>query len=80
VVPRVGDVLVTGPSGQTSYVAGLTLGTVRLVRTSGDGTVTADVRPAAAPTQLDLVGVILVGGTDDQGRAALAPDAPQAQR
>lgn len=71
--PRVGDLLVTGPVGSTSYVAGLAVGTVTAVRTSGDGSVSADVRAVCVPTQLDLVGVILVGGTP----AARDPLQPQ---
>src|SRR5919197_375619 len=35
---RLGDQLVTGPNGSTSYVAGIQVGTVRSVRTSADGT------------------------------------------
>lgn len=70
--PHVGDALVTGPVGSTSYIPGLAVGTVTAVRTSGDGSVSADVRPASLPTQLDLVGVILVGGTPDT-RAPLQP-------
>lgn len=56
---KVGDELVTGPSGATSYVTGLSVGTVTSVRTSADGTVRAAVRPATSPTAVDLVGVIL---------------------
>lgn len=74
----VGDRLFTGPAGHSSYVAGVEVGTVRAVRTSADGTVTATLDPTAKPTQLDLVGVILVGGRAVPPRAALSPDAPQA--
>lgn len=79
-VVKPGDKLVTGPAGSTTYVAGLSLGTVSAVRTSADGTTTADVTPTTSPTTLDLVGVILVGGAPADTRAALSPDAPQAQR
>lgn len=58
-VVQVGDHLITGPSHASSYVAGLSLGTVRSVRTSADGTTRAAVTPTTAPTSLDLVGVIL---------------------
>lgn len=54
----VGDQLVTGPVGESTYVAGLALGTVTSVRTSADGATVAQVRPAVSPTALDLVGVI----------------------
>jgi len=77
---RAGDQLVTGPDGSTSFVSGMSLGTVRSVRVSSDGTVSASVRPTAAPTQLDLVGVVLVGGQTDASRPPLVPDAAQAQR
>jgi len=55
----VGDQLVTGPAGESTYVAGLALGTVTSVHTSADGMTVAQVRPAASPTALDLVGVIM---------------------
>lgn len=58
---RPGDALVTGPGRASSYVAGLSIGTVTAVRRSADGTVVATVRPASSPTQVDIVGVI----TDD---------------
>ncbi|MDT4936965.1 MAG: rod shape-determining protein MreC [Pseudonocardiales bacterium] len=77
---EVGDRLVTGPTGSTSFVAGLAVGTVRSVRTSADGTTNAEVRPATSPTQLDLVGVILVGGEPIPTREPLSPSTPQARR
>lgn len=55
---RAGDYLITGPSSASSYVAGLTIGTVRSVRASADGSTIATVSPAASPTTLDVVGVI----------------------
>ena len=70
--PRVGDALITGPVGATSFVAGISVGTVTAVRTAGDGSVTAQVKPASVVSQLDLVGVILVGGNADV-RAPLQP-------
>ena len=60
---EVGDRLVTGPTGSTSYAPGLRLGTVRSVRTSADGTITANVRPAVSATAVELVAVILDTGT-----------------
>ncbi|MEP6642735.1 MAG: rod shape-determining protein MreC, partial [Gaiellales bacterium] len=50
----VGDKLATGPSGSTSFVAGLAVGTVTSVRTSADGTTSATVSAAVSPTSLDL--------------------------
>ncbi len=57
-----GDQLATGPTGSTSYVSGIAVGTVESVRTSADGTVTAGVTPTASPTAVDLVAVILDSG------------------
>lgn len=59
---RVGDQLVTGPTGATSYVTGISIGTITAVRSSTDGTTQATVRPAASPTAVDLVAVILATG------------------
>jgi rod shape-determining protein MreC len=59
---RVGDRLVTGPTGSTSYVTDIALGTVRTVRRSADGTSTATVEPATSPTALDLVAVVVGSG------------------
>ena len=70
--PKVGDLLVTGPAGKSTYVAGLTVGTVTGIHVQLDGTTQATVRPAVSPTTLDLVGVALVGGTHAP-RSALAP-------
>ena len=56
---RVGDRLVTGPAGKTTYAAGVEVGVVTSVTTGGDGTVSARVRPAAGQSGLDLVGIIL---------------------
>jgi rod shape-determining protein MreC len=77
---RAGDQLVTGPDGSTTFVPGIAVGTVRSVRTSTDGTVSASVRPTAPTTQLDLVGVILLGGQPDASRPPLVPNTAQAQR
>jgi rod shape-determining protein MreC len=70
---RVGDQLATGPAGDTSFVPGLAIGTVSSVRTSADGTTRAGVRPATAPTTLDLLGVILAGSPSVAARSALPP-------
>ncbi|HEY7048016.1 MAG TPA: rod shape-determining protein MreC [Jatrophihabitantaceae bacterium] len=64
---QVGDRLVTGPAGQSTYVSGLALGTITSVQTSADGTSVAQVEATVSPTALDLVGVILSGtGTPAQ--------------
>ncbi|MDT4919123.1 MAG: rod shape-determining protein MreC [Pseudonocardiales bacterium] len=65
---EVGDRLVTGPNGASSYVADILVGTVRSVRHSADGTVSASVEPTASPTAVDLVAVVLA--TDDGTLAA----------
>ena len=70
---QVGDELVTGPADSSSYVAGLAVGTVRSVRTGADGSVEAGVSPAAVPTSVDLVGVIVDARAADAGRAPLQP-------
>ncbi|HEV2885464.1 MAG TPA: rod shape-determining protein MreC [Jatrophihabitans sp.] len=56
---RVGDRLVTGPAGKTTYAAGVAVGVVTSVTTSADGTVSARVRPVTRQAGLDLVGIIL---------------------
>jgi rod shape-determining protein MreC len=69
---RVGDRLVTGPAGKTTYAAGVAVGVVTSVSTAADGTVSARVRPAAAQFGLDLVGIILQTPRDG-ARPALEP-------
>jgi rod shape-determining protein MreC len=56
---EVGDQLVTGPNGASSYVADILVGTVTSVRSSADGTTQATVRPTASPTAVELVAVVL---------------------
>lgn len=72
-VIKVGDQLSTGPTGSTSYVPGLLVGTITAVRTSADGTVRASVEPTASPTAVDLVGVIIDGNSSQAGSASLKP-------
>ena len=60
---RVGDSLATGPAGASSFVAGLTLGTVTAVRVAADGGTVASVTPSVSPSALDLLGVIVSGGS-----------------
>ena len=73
---QIGDRLVTGPSGATSFVANLSIGVITSVRTSADGTTSADVAPATSATTLDLVGVLVTGSVSG-GRVALAPSTTQ---
>jgi rod shape-determining protein MreC len=70
---HVGDKLSTGPTGSTSYISGLSVGTVSAVRASLDGTIRATVKATTSPTSVDLVGVILVGGQGEPKRPALQP-------
>ncbi|HEY2985948.1 MAG TPA: rod shape-determining protein MreC [Jatrophihabitantaceae bacterium] len=60
---QVGDTVQTGPAGRSTYTPGLAIGTITAVHTAA-GAVTADVRTAAPPTALDLVGVILAPTPD----------------
>ncbi len=76
----VGDHLTTGPSRASSYVAGLSVGTVTAVRRSVDGTVRATVRPSTSATSLDLVGVIVSTPTGLADRIALKPTASSTPR
>jgi rod shape-determining protein MreC len=69
----VGDHVSTGPSGSSSFVAGLSIGTISAIRVSADGTTVAALAPAVKATDLDLVGVILSGGQPGSARAALKP-------
>lgn len=75
----VGDRLVTGPAGSSTYVAGLAVGTVRSVRLSG-GTSTGAVTPATSPTALDVVGLVLRAGDRAQDVTAARPALQPASR
>ena len=70
--PKVGDVMVTGPVGSTTYIAGLSVGTVSAVDHGPDGSVRTVVTASARPTTLDVVGVVLLGGRRLR-RPALSP-------
>ena len=70
---HVGDRLVTGPTGASSFVPGLSVGTVTAVHTSTDGTTSATVRPAASPTAVDLVGLVLDTTTSQAAGDPLVP-------
>jgi rod shape-determining protein MreC len=70
---RVGDRLQTGPTGSTSFVPGLAVGTVTAVRTGNDGSITATVRPATSPTAVDVVAVIVKAASGVAERAPLQP-------
>jgi rod shape-determining protein MreC len=72
----VGDVLVTGPAGRSSFAPGIAVGVVRAVRTAGGGRTRAEVSATTSPTSLDLVGVILTGG-HTAPRSALRPQSSE---
>jgi rod shape-determining protein MreC len=65
-VVKAGDQLVTGPTGASSYVAGIVVGRVSSVRTTAGGVLRASVQPATSPTSVDLVGVIVDGAVNQQ--------------
>jgi rod shape-determining protein MreC len=71
---RVGDRLVTGPYGGTTYVPGVPVGEV--IGTSGDpgsAAQEATVRPYVTFTALDLVGVVLAAPREDPRDSVLPP-------
>lgn len=71
---QVGDQLLTGPVGSTTFVGDVLVGTVTAVHRTSDGNVTAVVKAATSPTALDLVAVLL-----PPSRATPGPPAPAAQ-
>jgi rod shape-determining protein MreC len=72
----VGDRLVTGPYGGSTYVAGIPVGEVTAVATGPAGSPgQATVRPYVTFTSLDLVGVVL-GEPRTDPRDAVLPAAP----
>jgi rod shape-determining protein MreC len=73
---RVGDRLVTGPYGGTTYVPGIPVGAVTAVSTDpATPAGTATVRPYVTFAALDLVGVVLDGPRTDP-RDSVLPAAP----
>jgi rod shape-determining protein MreC len=68
-----GDRLVTGPFGESTYVAGVPIGEIVSVGgdTGGAGPRTATVRGYVNPSRLDVVGVVLVGPRTDPRDAVL---------
>lgn len=56
---RAGDVLATGPARQSSYTAGLSIGSVQAVHASAAGALVATVDPSVSASALDVVGVIV---------------------
>lgn len=73
-VVRVGDRLVTGPYGASSYAAGVPIGQVTAVTGgSGGAARSAQVRPYVDFTALDVVGVVVTGPRTDPRDAVLPP-------
>jgi rod shape-determining protein MreC len=70
---RVGDHLQTGPTGSSTFVTGVSVGTVTSVRRSADGTVRAQVRPTSSPTAVDVVAIVLSAPTSLADPAPLQP-------
>jgi len=56
---KVGDHLVTGPAGQTTFVNGIEVGVITKVSRSIAGMISATVRPTAPQAGLDLIGIVL---------------------
>lgn len=74
---KVGDRLVTGPYGGSTYVSGIPVGEVTQVHSDrGSGTTTAQVRTYARMASLDLVGVVLTAPRTDP-RDSLLPPKPK---
>jgi rod shape-determining protein MreC len=70
-----GDRLVTGPYGESTFVAGVPIGEIVTVGgdTGGAGPRTATVRGYVGSTRLDLVGVVLAGPRTDPRDSVLPP-------
>jgi rod shape-determining protein MreC len=57
---KAGDVLDTGPAGDSTYVSPIEVGTVTRVGRDAQGNVMAQVRPRSSQTGLDLLGVVML--------------------
>jgi rod shape-determining protein MreC len=73
----VGDRLVTGPYGGSTYVAGIPVGEVTAVADDASNPGGATVRPYVSFGSLDLVGIVLAAPRTDP-RDAVLPAAPHA--
>ena len=72
---RVGDRLVTGPYGGSTYVAGVPVGEVTAVSDDPTTPAEASVRPYVTFAALDLVGIVLAGPRTDP-RDSVLPASP----
>lgn len=70
---RPGDQLSTGPGSASSFVPGLSIGTVVSVGRTGSGVTVAHVRPQISATALDLVGVVMLGDSHGSTRRLIRP-------
>lgn len=65
--PRLGDLVRTGPYGESTYAAGVPVGRVSAVRSvGGSATPQVEIAPLVDVTRLDVVGVILTAPTGTQ--------------
>lgn len=69
----VGDQLVSGPAGQSTFVPELLVATITGVSREPSGAVSATASPAVSLTALNLVGVLLVAQPETSARAPLQP-------
>jgi rod shape-determining protein MreC len=69
---KVGDQLLSGPAGQSTYVAGLPVATITAVSTAASGAIVATAQAISSLTSLDLVGILLAAppAADASGSAA----------
>jgi rod shape-determining protein MreC len=70
---QVGDVLRTGPAGQSTYAPGLGVATITALQRGSDGAITAQARASVSPTAIDVVGVIVPATAAQTTRTALTP-------
>lgn len=75
---KAGDQLVSGPAGQSTFVADLLVATITEATRDSSGAVAGSARPATSLTALDVVGVLLAdapqaGSAPVAGRAPLQP-------
>ena len=77
---QVGDLLLSGPAGQSTYVAGLPVATISSVSIAPSGAVVAVAASVASLTSLDVVGVLLTPQPADISSLSPAPAAAGAPR
>jgi rod shape-determining protein MreC len=70
---KVGDVLITGPYGASTYAAGVPLGKVSTVSAKAG---TASVKPYVGYSSLDVVGIVLTAPKPDSRQLSAQSSAP----